>query len=337
MPREYIVIAHPAGNHFDQVTDAVHAVNGLQSYFRCKLVKDRTVLRSDCIEVNPTELSKAIKQKYKNALVIALTEEYYSSRYIVEEKLPKHILVTCADWDDGDQPPLRLFLIYSLASALLTLEARLSEEQNKEMSHEHPVGCIFDWWDNSRILLLDFVAARLCGKCQSNLAAHLTDKDQSFHAIQSILDFVRRAVMGNAAALPSKIWIVHGKSKDWQILKLMLRTWGLQVDEFNEIEVVGTPITERWRQMANHARFAFALLTEDDHTTDGRKLPRLNVAHEIGLCHARLGLEGTFVLREGNAEVFGNLQGINYLQYESGKLSEKKEDIKKLLKERGVL
>lgn len=83
-------------------------------------------------------------------------------------------------------------------------------------------------------------------------------------------------------------------------------------------------------------RFAFALLTRDE-LIEGEKewIPRLNVAHEIGLCHAHLGLESTAILMERNVTIFSNLDGIVYLEYARGKLREKK--IADLLKSRGVI
>jgi predicted nucleotide-binding protein len=152
-----------------------------------------------------------------------------------------------------------------------------------------------------------------------------------------MLDFVRRVMLGEKTSLPTKVWIVHGSSHDWKILKKLVEELGVEVDEFNEISVAGIPISERWKQMASEARFAFALLTRDDQDANGNWLPRLNVAHEIGLCHARLGIESTAILREGDVTVFSNLQGINYLHYETGKLEEKKAEIGAILKERGVL
>ena len=337
MPREYLIIANPNGVHFEAVKEAVQAVNGLQSYFRCDLRSDTKLLSSKCKSTDPDVLARKIQKEYKAIPMIALTEQYYSSGYLVEERLPTLTLVTCADWDDGEQPPLRLFLIYSIASALITFAAGLTPEQNKAMAHSDLVGCMFDWWSESKELRLDLVAARLCPSCRAALGPHLEEKDTVFQAIQNILDFVRRSILGDAVTLPRKIWIIHGTDPDWKDLRTMLMKWGLEVDEFNEMNVAGVPIVQRWRQMANSARFAFAFLTEDEVVTKERRLPRLNVAHEVGLCHARLGLEGTFILRQGEAEVFTNLSGIVYMQYQKGRLAEMELDIKQLLVQRGVL
>src|SRR5262249_31705885 len=138
---------------------------------------------------------------------------------------------------------------------------------------------------------------------------------------------------------PTKVWIVHGHGDDWKVLQEMLLELGIQeVDEFNDEPVTGKTVISRWQEMAGQARFAFALLTRHNRIEVKKwSTPHLNVAREIGLCHAHLGLESTAILREGDVTVFSNLQGINYLEYAPGKLREKKSYIADLLKSRGVL
>lgn len=334
--KKYTVIANSEGQHFPKIKEAVATVNGLQDYFKCELIARNDILSASAEFIDADELSEKITDAFGNEPVIALTEEYFE--LISEERLPKHVFVTCDEWHNGDQPPLRLFLLYSLASALITLEAALPDETNKEMSHKPPVGCLFDWWDTA-ILGMDFVAARLCGQCRAKLKPHLKDPDAALDATEKILEFVRRAVMGKETSFPTKVWIVHGHSADWKVLKKMLQELGVQeVDEFNEKPVEGTTVVSRWQEMAGQARFAFALLTPDDQI-EGRKEwnPRLNVAHEIGLCHAHLGLKSTAILVEKGVTVFSNIQGIVHLEYAPGELRAKKDAIAELLAARGVI
>lgn len=335
MKKPYIVIANSKGPHFSQIKRAVATANGLQDYFECQLITRNDILSTSADFIDSDELSEKITKAFRDKPVIALTEERY--KYISEEKLPKHVLVSCADWVGGDQPPLRLLLLYSLASALITLESGIPNNTNERMSHDQAVGCIFDWWD-SQILRVDFVAARLCGQCRTELEQHLDDPDKAISAAEKILEFVRRAVIGKQATFPTKVWIVHGHGDDWRVLKEILLELGIkEVDEFNEEPVAGTTVVSRWQEMAGQARFAFALLTRDDQIKDNGWIPRLNVAHEIGLCHAHLGLESTAILREGDVTVFSNLEGINRMEYAPGKLRAKKKEIANLLKSRGVI
>jgi hypothetical protein len=335
MTKKYTVIANSEGPHFTQIRKAIATVNGLQEYFKCQLVARNDILSAKAREIDSEDLGRKITKAFGDTPIIALTEEYYE--YISEEKLPKHIFVTCDDWDAGDQPPLRLFLIYSLASALITLESKISAKKNEEMSHDPPVGCVFDWWTDARILRLDFVAARLCGQCREELSLHLDDPTEAIRATEKILEFVRRAVIGKETNFPTKVWIVHGHGDDWKELRQMLHELGIkEVAEFNEEPQEGKTIVSRWQEMASQARFAFALMTRDDRF-EKQWRPRLNVAHEIGLCHARLGLESTAVLREKGVEIFSNIQGVVYLDYSPGKLCSKKRQIAALLKSRGVI
>jgi len=196
--KKYTVIANSRGPHFPQIKKAVATVNGLQDYFNCQLVARNDILSASADFIDSDALSAKISKAFGNKPVIALTEEFYE--YISEERLPKHVFVTCDDWNEGDQPPLRLFLLYSLASALITLESGIPNKKNEAMSHEPAVGCIFEWWDNSKILRVDFVAARLCGPCRIELEPHLDHPKEAMNATEKILEFVRRAVIGKQAS-----------------------------------------------------------------------------------------------------------------------------------------
>ena len=129
-------------------------------------------------------------------------------------------------------------------------------------------------------------------------------------------------MMGESPAVANRIFIAYGRSDDWLDLKRLLEEWGSAVEHFNREAVAGVMIADRWRQMLDSARFAFAVITPDDELVDGTKQARQNVVHEIGLCHARMGLRSTAILVAEGTERFSNVEGVNYIPFESGKLME---------------
>jgi hypothetical protein len=335
---EYMVIAHPKGRNFELIRHVVQTVNGLQNYFRCDLIKTTRVLSGKEEQVPAETFGRNIIAGSRRRLpIIALTKEYYDPNwYVIEHHLPDLVLITCAEWDTKNTPALRLFLIYALASSLITLHAKLTAKMNEDMAHDPPVGCVFDWWDDEKMFTIGMVSGRLCHDCQRRLQQNGVPS-VAFLAVQKILEYVRRALIGQETAVATKVFIAHGRSDDWLQLKAILEDLGLEIAEFNETPAAGVLVPERWKEMLDQSRFAFALLTPDDKDVHHNSIPRFNVVHEIGLCHARLGLESTAILREKSVSLFSNIDGINRIDYEGGRLAEKKQQITQLLKDRGVL
>ncbi|MET0793576.1 MAG: TIR domain-containing protein, partial [Polyangiaceae bacterium] len=203
-------------------------------------------------------------------------------------------------------------------------------------------GCLFDAWENAYGLKLGMVCARLCATCRSVLSEHGAPPE-SLNAIDKILDWVRATVLGRERPLPRKVFIGHGSKNDWQALRTMLVEWNVEVEEFNEEPVAGVSITQRLKSMLEGARFAFLVMTAEDEVIPkgGGGLAafqaRMNVIHEIGLFQGRLGGEYAVVIRERGAELFSNLDGINRIDFDSGRLKAVEPEIFALLVRRGVI
>ena len=100
----------------------------------------------------------------------------------------------------------------------------------------------------------------------------------------------------------------------------------------------GMVVSTRWQEMLNSARFAFAVMTPDDRCGQtGLARARQNVILEIGLCHARIGIESTAVLLAEGTEPFSNMGGINHIDFIPGRIADKSEEIRDLLVARGLL
>jgi predicted nucleotide-binding protein len=339
--REYLVLAHPEGPNFAEIQRSVEAANALQRYFRCKLMADPRLLSAEEEEVNAKALAVSIRRAYPRQRVIAATESYYDTRLVLEERLPDVILATCAEWDtdsgDKDAPSLQTFLLHTLASSLITFEAGLTPETNQKMGHKKSVGCLFDWWENSEQLEVILVCARMCAQCEQRLQRRFNVAPAAIQATRQILNHVRRRVLGEHPQIPTKVFVAHGWSRDWQELKAILDELGVEVAEFNQTVPIGGTVTERWKEMLDQSRFAFALLTPDEEVAPGVPYPRPNVIHEIGLCQGRFGLESTVVMREKSIRPFSNLSGVIDLEFESGRISAQRPVIEKLLERHGLL
>ena len=97
-------------------------------------------------------------------------------------------------------------------------------------------------------------------------------------------------------------------------------------------------MTERWQEMLNSARLAFAVMTRDDaEATDDVRRARQNVIHEIGLCHARLGVFDTIILTAEGIEEYTNIAGVVDILFQEGRLEEKRNDIEAALMLRRIL
>ena len=97
-------------------------------------------------------------------------------------------------------------------------------------------------------------------------------------------------------------------------------------------------MTARWQEMLNSARVAFAVMTPDDPGASVEvRQARQNVIHEIGLCHARLGIFDTIVLIAHGVQEFSNIARVIHIPFCEGRLDEVEEKIKACLIERGIL
>lgn len=353
-----LVFVNPSGPNFDRVCQAVEIVNTAQSYYRLKLKLDEgeEYLPHMDSPPNPNLIRQKLRAKHPNNLTIAVIERDMedSSNLVTINEEPGCTIISCANWGGiEDAPATRIYLVYQFISALITFASCLTVSENSALTHRLPKeydtgntkgrddpkvlrGCLFDYWVGSKLIYLCMVCARLCPSCRSSLLAHGTPLE-AIVATEKLLDWVRSVIIGREQYLPRKVFIGHGRKNDWMVLRDMLRKWNLIVEEFNEEPVAGISISQRLKFMLEDSRFAFLVMTAEDKNADGYLSARMNVIHEIGLFQGRLGDKYAVVLRERNTKVFTNLDGINRLDYDPGKLSSLKPDIRRLLIARGVI
>lgn len=135
-----------------------------------------------------------------------------------------------------------------------------------------------------------------------------------------------------------KIFVGYGHSNAWRRLTEFLEH-ELSLDPvfFNRGSAVGKIGFDRLMEMVNDAGIAILVMTGDDKLKNGKLHPRLNVVHEAGLFHSRLGNERVIILLEEGCEKFSNIDGITYIPFPKTKISETFKEIEETLRREGIL
>ena len=135
-----------------------------------------------------------------------------------------------------------------------------------------------------------------------------------------------------------KVFVGHGGSPVWLELRNFLQDrLGLEVDEFNRVQVAGIAHTERLIEMLDAAAIAFVVMTGEDEQPDGSFQPRMNAVHEVGLFQGRLGFSRAIVLLEEGCAEFSNISGLGQLRFPKGRVSAVFEEVRHVLERENVL
>ena len=175
-------------------------------------------------------------------------------------------------------------------------------------------------------------------------AQALSLADDLEHKSLLCLDLAKHLRRSKRMAIPvrpsngNKVFIGHGHSEDWRILKDLLQDrLRLEPDEFNRSSSAGMTTKERLEEMLDHAVFAFLVMTPEDELADGKMQARMNVIHEIGLFQGRLGFRKAIVVMEEGCEEFSNISGLVQIRYAKGNMPAKFEEIRKVLEREQII
>jgi predicted nucleotide-binding protein len=139
-------------------------------------------------------------------------------------------------------------------------------------------------------------------------------------------------------AAGKKIFIGHGRSTTWRILKdFITERLKLPYDEFNAEPVAGITNAARLSKMLDDAGFAFLVLTAEDERADGQLQARMNVIHEVGLFQGRLGFERAIVLLEDGCDEFTNIAGLGHISFPLGQINATFEEVRRVLEREEIL
>jgi predicted nucleotide-binding protein len=130
----------------------------------------------------------------------------------------------------------------------------------------------------------------------------------------------------------NRIFIGHGRSDQWRVLKDFLRErLNLEYEEFNRVSAAGINTQERLSEMLDQCRFAFLVLAAEDLHGDGSLHARENVVHESGLFQGRLGWRKAIILLEEGCEEFSNIVGLGQIRFSKGNIQSCFEEVRQVL------
>jgi hypothetical protein len=221
--------------------------------------------------------------------------------------------------DDTSVPSMRTIArSYVPGGAIPTRDSMAADQGLAVAPHQQILGEV-------RGVLAPFTASQTLAGYARNAANHLRRKPAD-------------APVTFAQQFGSRVFVGHGQSQQWRELKDFLQDrLGLQVDEFNRVPVAGTTTVARLSDMLNNAAFACLVMTAEDERSDGTKVARANVIHEVGLFQGRLGFERAIVLLEEGCEEFSNITGLSQLRYPAGRISAIFEDLRAVLERENLL
>ena len=135
---------------------------------------------------------------------------------------------------------------------------------------------------------------------------------------------------------------MHGHSKDYLEVKKMVHECGFFPRILIE-EYAADTIFENLRDLIwDDVHCVIVILTKDDEMLDGNKRARQNVIFELGYCFGAFdslpGIasykpkDALIVVAEKDVELFADINGLTRIEYESGKIEEKKDFIMECLK-----
>jgi hypothetical protein len=122
---------------------------------------------------------------------------------------------------------------------------------------------------------------------------------------------------------PPTIFIGHGKDPQWRELKDHLHEkHGFKVEAYEIGARAGHAIRDILEEMLSKSSFAFLVMTGEDETSQKKLRARQNVVHEAGLFQGRLGFTRAIVLLERGVEDFSNIQGVEQIRFDRGRIKE---------------
>lgn len=142
----------------------------------------------------------------------------------------------------------------------------------------------------------------------------------------------------NDTIMRDKIFIGHGRSELWRVLKDFLHErLNLDYEEFNRVSAAGINTQERLSEMLDRCGFTFLVLAGEDLHGDGSLHARENVIHESGLFQGRLGWRRAIIILEEGCEEFSNIVGLGQIRFSRGNIASCFEEVRRVLEREGIL
>ena len=122
---------------------------------------------------------------------------------------------------------------------------------------------------------------------------------------------------------PATVFIGHGHSGAWRDLKDHLKDkHEYSVHAYEVGERAGHSVRDILEDMLEASTIALMVMTAEDAMVDGKFRTRQNVVHETGLFQGRLGFSRCIAVVEEGTEMFSNLDGVEQMRFEKGRITE---------------
>lgn len=149
---------------------------------------------------------------------------------------------------------------------------------------------------------------------------------------------LNRIMSYDAPTTGRKIFIGHGRKPYWkQVVRYIEEEIGEECIEFDSDPSAGLTIFERLSEMLRQSKFAFLIMSGEDHDSEGYLRARENVVHEVGLFQGHLGPGKAIVLLEDGCREFTNIRGLVQIRFKKGKIEGIFERIHDILKSRKAI
>jgi predicted nucleotide-binding protein len=171
-------------------------------------------------------------------------------------------------------------------------------------------------WDGGRSLNLSYSGA-------FRVAMNAPDRDTAQSVAQMIQGKLSEGEVVAVDVRRLRVFIGHGRSDAWKDLKDHLAdVQHIDVEAYEVASRSGYSIREVLDSMLDKATMAFLVMTAEDEQGDGGMRARQNVVHEAGLFQGRLGFPRAIILKESTVDLFTNVDGIQYIEFETGHIRE---------------
>ncbi|TGL86668.1 DNA-binding protein [Leptospira congkakensis] len=133
-----------------------------------------------------------------------------------------------------------------------------------------------------------------------------------------------------------KIFISHGKSKDWiELQNFLTHQSRLETIELSQQANLGRTILQKLNEESKKCNYAIIVMSGDDTDPDGKAKARENVIHEIGFFQGTYGLDRVCILYEEGTSIPSNISGVVYIPYKHDEIKNTFLDLQKELKAAG--
>jgi len=130
-----------------------------------------------------------------------------------------------------------------------------------------------------------------------------------------------------------RVFISHGHN---EVVKLKLRNFVKERLGFDPVVLAEQPdegltVIEKLEKHGKGCVFALIVLTADDETASGGSRARQNVIHELGFFHGLLGRDKVLLLKQTSVELFSNISGLIYKEFENDRIDSIFEQVRSAL------